>query len=39
MEIAYFKRLQRDKIYHYYKVMGGPGKTKNGYQAALKSFF
>lgn len=35
MEVAYFKRLQRDTIYHYYKVVGGPGKTKNGYQEVL----
>lgn len=35
MQIAYFKRHQRDNIYHYYKVVGGPGKTKNGYQEIL----
>ena len=35
MEIAYFKRPQRDKIYHYYKVFGGPGKTKEGYQEVI----
>jgi hypothetical protein len=31
----YFKRHQRDDIYHYYEVHGGPGKTKNGYQVVL----
>lgn len=35
MEIAYFKRHQRDNIYHYYKVFGGAGKTKEGYQEVL----
>jgi hypothetical protein len=35
MEIAYFKRHQRDNIYHYYKVFGGPGKTRDGYQEVL----
>jgi len=35
MEIAYFKRPQRPNIYHYFKVYGGPGKTKNGYQEVL----
>lgn len=35
MEIAYFKRLQRDNIYHYYRVFGGPGKTREGYQEVL----
>ena len=28
--IHYFKRLQRDGIYHFYEVHGGPSKTKNG---------
>lgn len=35
MEITYFKRLQRDNIYHYFKVFGGPGKTRAGYQEVL----
>ncbi|WP_207536315.1 hypothetical protein [Desertivirga arenae] len=35
MEIAFFKRHQRGEIYHYYKVYGGPGKTKHGYQEVI----
>ena len=35
MEIAYFKRHQKSNIYHYYKVFGGPGKTRHGYQEIL----
>ena len=35
MQIAYFKRHQENNIYHYFKVVGGPGKTKNGYQEVL----
>ncbi len=31
METAYFKRHQKDDLYNYYAVYGGPGKTKNGY--------
>jgi hypothetical protein len=33
--VAYFKRPQRDGIYHYYKVYGGPGKTRDGYQEVI----
>ncbi|MEM6737219.1 MAG: hypothetical protein AAF620_14235 [Bacteroidota bacterium] len=33
--VDYFKRFQRDKIYRYMKVFGGPGKTINGYQEVL----
>lgn len=35
MEIAYFKRHQRGSIYHYFKVYGGNGKTKDGYQEVI----
>lgn len=35
MEIAYFKREQRKGIFNYYKVFGGAGKTKNGYQEVV----
>ncbi|GLU56441.1 hypothetical protein Dfri01_59020 [Dyadobacter frigoris] len=35
MEIAYFKRHQRGDIFHYYKVFGGNGKTKDGYQEVV----
>ena len=35
MKIAYFKREQTEGIFHYYKVYGGPGKTKNGYQEVI----
>lgn len=35
MQIDYFKRLQTGKIYHYYKVVGGPGRTKKGFQEVL----
>lgn len=35
MEIAYFKRHQEDGIYNFYKVFGGDGKTKNGYQEVI----
>jgi hypothetical protein len=35
MEIAYFKRHQRADIFHYYKVFGGSGKTKEGYQEVV----
>lgn len=31
MDIAYFKRHQKDKLYNFYEVHGGPGKTKAGY--------
>ena len=35
MEIAYFKRHQEDGIYNFYKVFGGNGQTKNGYQEVI----
>lgn len=35
MKIDYFKRFQRDGIYHYIKVVGGPGKTIDGYQEVI----
>lgn len=35
MKADYFKRHQRDDIYHFIKVVGGPGKTKNGYQEVI----
>jgi hypothetical protein len=35
MPVAYFKRLQGDNIYNYYKVYGGPGKTRDGYQEVI----
>lgn len=35
MEVAYFKVHQENNIYHYYKVVGGPGKTKNGFQEVI----
>ena len=35
MEIAFFKRLQHDNVFHYYKVFGGPGKTVDGYQEVI----
>ncbi|MES2062555.1 MAG: hypothetical protein V4456_11585 [Bacteroidota bacterium] len=35
MEIAYFKREQRPGVFHFYKVYGGPGKTKDGYQEVI----
>ncbi|MEM6338393.1 MAG: hypothetical protein AAF673_00495 [Pseudomonadota bacterium] len=31
----YFKRYQRDSIYHYIKVVGGPGRTKDGFQEVI----
>lgn len=34
-QIDYFKREQRKGIYHYYKVSGGPGRTKDGYQEVI----
>ena len=34
MEIAYFKRPQNED-FHYFKVFGGNGKTKNGYQEVI----
>lgn len=35
MEVHYFKRLQHYGLYHYYKVYGGRGKTKDGYQEVI----
>jgi len=35
MEVGYFKRQQTGNIFHYYKVFGGTGKTKNGYQEVI----
>lgn len=35
MEIAFFKIQQRGDIFHYYKVFGGNGKTKDGYQEVI----
>ena len=35
MEIAYFKRPQVEHTYIYIKVVGGPGKTENGYQEVI----
>lgn len=35
MQPAYFKKHQRNGIYHYYEVHGGPGKTKDGYQLVV----
>jgi len=35
MEVAYFKKHQRGKTYHYYKVFGGKGNTINGYQEVI----
>ncbi len=32
---TWFKHYQRDGIYHYVEVVGGPGKTKNGYQIVV----
>lgn len=34
IQINYFKRHQRDNIFHYYEVHGGPGKT-GGYQVVI----
>lgn len=31
MEKADFKRHQKDNLYNFYEVHGGPGKTKEGY--------
>lgn len=35
METAYFKRKQSEEIFNYYKVVGGRGKTKHGYQEVI----
>jgi hypothetical protein len=32
---AWFKRYQRDGIYNFYEVVGGSGKTPNGYLTAI----
>ncbi|WP_373512585.1 hypothetical protein [Persicitalea sp.] len=34
-EIAFFKRHQEDGIFHHYKVLGGDGKTRHGYQEVI----
>lgn len=33
---AWFKRYQRDGIYNFYEVHGGPGKTPEGYLVAVR---
>ena len=33
--VHFFKRHQRDGVYHYFEVHGGPGKTKNGYKKVI----
>lgn len=35
MEIAFFKRHQTGETFHYYKVFGGDGKTRDGYQEVI----
>ena len=35
IERAWFKQYQRDGIYHYIEVVGGRGKTKDGYQVVI----
>lgn len=35
IERAWFKQYQRDGLYHYIEVVGGPGKTKEGYQIVI----
>jgi len=35
MQVDYFKRHQRDGIYHFIKVVGGPSKTRDGYQEVI----
>ncbi|GHB86672.1 hypothetical protein [Persicitalea jodogahamensis] len=34
-EIAFFKRHQGGEIFHYYKVFGGDGKTRDVYQEVI----
>lgn len=34
--MAWFRRYQRDGIYNFYEVIGGPGKTQNGYLTAVR---
>lgn len=34
-EIAFFKRHQECGTFHYYKVFGGDGKTKDGYKEVI----
>lgn len=34
-EIAFFKRHQEGEVFHYYKVFGGDGKTRDGYQEVI----
>lgn len=35
IERAWFKQYQRDGLYHYIEVVGGPGKIKGGYQIVI----
>jgi hypothetical protein len=35
IERAFFKQYQRNGLYHYIEVVGGEGKTKDGYQIVL----
>ena len=35
LQRAWFKVFQRDDIYHYVEVVGGPGKTSDGYQTIV----
>lgn len=35
MEIAYFERLQEKNTNMDFKVVGGPGRTANGYQEII----
>ena len=32
---AWFRRYQRDGIYNFYEVVGGPGRTPDGYLTAV----
>jgi hypothetical protein len=34
--VTWFKRHQRNGIYNYYEVHGGPGKTREGYLVAVR---
>lgn len=35
MEVHYFKRPQHYGLFNYYRVVGGPGKNKQGYQEMI----
>ena len=35
LQRSWFKHHQRDGIYHYYEVVGGPGKTSGGYEIVI----